>query len=568
MTKRITYILLLIAILTNSSAHAARIDYNVAFYDQWSSFTNKQLLAKAKAYLYQKDKIDSALVCYTVAANRYYERSLNDEDIDRSLQAMNNLGYMYYYYYCDYQKAYGYLQQCLNLSKKEKSTKSESFAYLNLANLYTTYGDVFGSKRYMEQAIPMYKKAFYKALNNKDWKIAVRSMNALLGIAYEKTDFRNIQKEIDVFKNTPFPRNTELLEYNNLFYEGERASMRGDYKKAMACFAKMPACVNTKDTPERYVIFAYSLCAHVYSLQGNNAEALKYYDIIEKQCRKYNIRDILIDVYKEYFNYYTSVKDESKATKYHLSYLMMKDSMMNENKLKDVSEMSFMNQLKQVNDQVKILYAKRHLQNIIMGIVIGVAVIIIFFMILQIRSYRQLKHSHQILYRNNLETLAREEEERRQRREYQQQLEALHNKEVAAASDKPKTQYNILNEEDKDALSVKIKNVMDNTEEICSDSFSLNRLAELVDAKVRYMSQAINEIYHENFYSLLNEYRIKEACRRLNDIEHYGNLTIEAISASVGFKSRSNFVTTFKRVTGLTPSQYQKMASSKKKDLL
>ena len=53
---------------------------------------------------------------------------------------------------------------------------------------------------------------------------------------------------------------------------------------------------------------------------------------------------------------------------------------------------------------------------------------------------------------------------------------------------------------------------------------------------------------------------IKEACKRMGDIEHYGNYTIEAISESVGFKSRSTFVTSFKRITGLTPSQYQRLA--------
>jgi dihydrofolate synthase/folylpolyglutamate synthase len=36
--------------------------------------------------------------------------------------------------------------------------------------------------------------------------------------------------------------------------------------------------------------------------------------------------------------------------------------------------------------------------------------------------------------------------------------------------------------------------------------------------------------------------------------------TIEAIAQSVGFKSRTSFVALFKKLTGLTPSAYQKMA--------
>ena len=50
----------------------------------------------------------------------------------------------------------------------------------------------------------------------------------------------------------------------------------------------------------------------------------------------------------------------------------------------------------------------------------------------------------------------------------------------------------------------------------------------------------------------------------LNDIENFGNYTIEAISIGVGFKSRPNFINTFKTITGLTPSVYQKLARRSK----
>ena len=74
------------------------------------------------------------------------------------------------------------------------------------------------------------------------------------------------------------------------------------------------------------------------------------------------------------------------------------------------------------------------------------------------------------------------------------------------------------------------------------------------------MSQVINTKYGKSFSSLLSEYRVNEASRRLADLEHYGDYTIEAIAQSVGFKSCTSFVALFKKLTGLTPSAYQKMA--------
>ena len=81
-----------------------------------------------------------------------------------------------------------------------------------------------------------------------------------------------------------------------------------------------------------------------------------------------------------------------------------------------------------------------------------------------------------------------------------------------------------------------------------------------IGSNYKYVSQVINERYQKNFRLLVNEARVKEACRRLGDPEHYGNLTIEAISTGLGFKSRSNFAVTFKKITGLSPSDFQKMA--------
>lgn len=68
----------------------------------------------------------------------------------------------------------------------------------------------------------------------------------------------------------------------------------------------------------------------------------------------------------------------------------------------------------------------------------------------------------------------------------------------------------------------------------------------------------INDTYGKNFKTLLNECRIKEACRRLLDTEHYGNMTIQAIYEEVGYSNNVSFIRAFKRVNGMTPSEYQR----------
>ena len=126
---------------------------------------------------------------------------------------------------------------------------------------------------------------------------------------------------------------------------------------------------------------------------------------------------------------------------------------------------------------------------------------------------------------------------------------------------KLKYEHSTLEEENKQRLLNKILDVMYNNEEIYSHEFSLQRLSELVGAPYKHVSQVINEIYKINFNNMLNEFRVREACRRLAEDENYTNYTIEAIAESIGFKSRSNFISTFKKLTGITPSEYKRIAT-------
>ena len=79
---------------------------------------------------------------------------------------------------------------------------------------------------------------------------------------------------------------------------------------------------------------------------------------------------------------------------------------------------------------------------------------------------------------------------------------------------------------------------------------------------MKYVSAVVNQVYQKNFKILLNEYRVREACRRLQDEEHYGNMTIQAIAETVGYHNVNNFIVAFKRVMGMPPSKYKQLAKN------
>lgn len=117
-----------------------------------------------------------------------------------------------------------------------------------------------------------------------------------------------------------------------------------------------------------------------------------------------------------------------------------------------------------------------------------------------------------------------------------------------------------LSTEHTEKLLEDILKVMEDGTYVFNPDFSLNQLAKLVNSNTKYVSWVINDTYNKNFRTFINEYRIREASKRLLNTEKYGSLTIQAIAEDVGFKSVTNFVVSFKRNVGITPSLYQKMA--------
>jgi len=90
-----------------------------------------------------------------------------------------------------------------------------------------------------------------------------------------------------------------------------------------------------------------------------------------------------------------------------------------------------------------------------------------------------------------------------------------------------------------------------------SPILTLNHVADRFEISSGYLSQLINIHTQKSFNDYINLLRIEDSKKMLTDSK-YSNYTIESIGIECGFKSKSNFYTSFKKVTGQTPSQYKK----------
>ncbi|WP_031456843.1 helix-turn-helix domain-containing protein [Flavobacterium chungangense] len=89
-------------------------------------------------------------------------------------------------------------------------------------------------------------------------------------------------------------------------------------------------------------------------------------------------------------------------------------------------------------------------------------------------------------------------------------------------------------------------------------NFNLEEAAKELKITKHLLSQYVNEILGKSFSSLIKEYRVEKAKRLLETEKNY---SIESLGYDSGFNSKSTFFTAFKKITGLTPAEYQKSYS-------
>lgn len=94
-------------------------------------------------------------------------------------------------------------------------------------------------------------------------------------------------------------------------------------------------------------------------------------------------------------------------------------------------------------------------------------------------------------------------------------------------------------------------------------SLSLATLAGRLSVTTHQLSQSLNQHRGTTLTDYLAVWRVDEARRQLLDPSR-DNVTIDAIAESSGFGSRSAFYTAFRRLTGVTPSEWRRCSLSNK----
>ena len=117
--------------------------------------------------------------------------------------------------------------------------------------------------------------------------------------------------------------------------------------------------------------------------------------------------------------------------------------------------------------------------------------------------------------------------------------------------------YNVLNLKQLNVLKEELVTYLETEEPYLDPQFSLKKIAEDLKLNCNKVSYLINESFQVNFNDFINQYRLSHFKNIALDPK-FKHITLLGLAYDSGFNSKSVFNTYFKKVEGITPSQWIK----------
>ncbi len=450
----------------------------------------------------------------------------------------------------DYNTALSHFLKYIQMeeSAQHKDTADLLDTYYNIGGIYSVYQD-------FAQALDIYESGFQLSKTAGNAEMQFKFLNNMIGASCNIGKANNAERLNKMVRDLRgVNRGIQLFYY--YFNNGFIAGSRDKQDEKIVWMNKAIATANTYHLPKKLKVYPYSEIYQSYEKQGLLRQALdallKYDTLAHEVNRQSGSHDsnafayLFADCYKGLMRIYTKMGNKEKALYYQNEFFRYNDSLLNINEYSKIKNqhLNYENRQTQLiisSQQKTILYQKICLVMLAILVVTAVAAIII------------IQRQRKVLYDTNIALFDR------------------NNELVEAKGDTPTTSSTQPQDEPaepskptavNEQLLQNIVEALKDEHNFCNPDFSLATLAQIVGSNTNYVSQAINTSFNKNFRTLLNEHRIKEAMRRMKDNTEYSNYSIQGISESVGFKSASNFIAAFKKMTGMTPSLYQKISKN------
>lgn len=449
----------------------------------------------------------------------------------------------------DYNSALSTLQKVLGSVRDMPADKFPSIdlqnTYLLLGNIHFAFGDYVRAGEYYESGLDEARKT----RNNENELIFLNDLAIMACYSGNREGAIKYNEELMMLRGVDIHRQ----KYFNLITSAYIEHTFGSPSRSVLMMKDAMRYIDANQLDPLMKLSPLSEISEYFEQNNRLDSALYYLKTYESLASELNVPDMVADNKRKFMRVYTKMGDTAAALKYQEEYFTHIDSLMNPNRFINLSNSfqqenqlktsKFVDELKQTVTNQKIL-------------IILIVFIVLFVSTLLVYRSRTKKVNIQLFKRNK--EIA-EIEDKVRAIEYSRLAD--HTNESGTSSEQPEQSVG----EEKDSSKMRevfnrILTFMNTDTMYCDPDFSLIRLAEAVGSNTKYVSQSINDFTGKNFRTFINEYRIREARRRLLDVENYGNVTMQYLANSVGFSSTSTFNSAFRKFTGMTPSLYQQLS--------
>lgn len=263
----------------------------------------------------------------------FYKQSVEygiDYDEAGNTNRLLNIGKVYFYQ-GEYNNALDFFQKAYENSEKHKNMQGKAHSYKEMAKIYNIWEEYKRAKQYYERAL-----AIYEELGDKRQISIV--LNELGIIARNEKEYQN---SIDYQQ-----RSLKLKEEIGYDY-GIAASLNGlgityktlgEYDKALENYRKA-LDIQMLINDEMGAAATIGNIGLVYQLMGRNDLALKQYLESSRRAEKISYHQLILNNLQATANVYMELKDYENSLTYLNRYIVMKDSVFNEEKHRQFAEM-------------------------------------------------------------------------------------------------------------------------------------------------------------------------------------------------------------------------------------
>lgn len=481
-------------------------------------------------------------------------------------------------------EALDYYTRGLDKAENEKNRRVYNACIGCIGNIYASIGDY-------NRCLHYYQRGYKAAVEDNDTDMQFSFLSNILACYCLMKDVKQAKAYFRLLMQLPVS-DQQKRQYYCLYNQGFIAQAAGDYAMAEYYHFKAFEYAKERNMPVMYIQAQYMELGNIALKCKNPKKAISYFKKGYQMTLKMDNSDKMSRVYKSLSEAYASAGQADSAAKYKAMYLELSDSAFNKSQFY-ISGSKLFNYENTVNQKMIDSLTTRNTTQLVVIIVFVIMFIVltVLYRMLRLKN-RKLTDAQMLLVSKNEELMKSDKQSRLLLEQYAKAVNTVHEdnvpnavgeagQEIAGdteggaedadgkadeADKKERTAVALLSEEQKNLLLNKINTVMADMSVISRSDFNLNALAQMVGSNTKYVSWAINDVYGKNFRQFLSEYRIREACRRLSDKEHYGNMTLQAIYEELGYNSAASFIQAFKKVNGMTPSTYQRLMANKPAD--